>query len=92
MPFVESEERFLFFCRQSPEGFGKTDIYVSFRNVDWTWTKALNMGPKINTAEEEAFPSISPDGKYFFFCREGKFGFNPCWIDVKVLEELRLKK
>jgi Tol biopolymer transport system component len=89
MPFIEPNERYLLFCRQSPEGFGKTDIYISFRNADGTWTKAINMGSKINTPEEEGFPSISPDGKYLFFCREGKFGFNPYWVSSKIIEELR---
>lgn len=92
MPFIEPNERYLLFCRQSPEGFGKTDIYISFRNANGTWTKAINMGSKINTPEEEGFPSISYDGKYFFFCREGKFGFNPYWVSSKIIEEFRPKK
>jgi len=88
-PFVDPEETILLFCSQRPGGFGKTDIYASFKNSAGTWTKAVNLGPKFNSAAEEAFPSITPDGKYFFFCREGELGFNPYWADIKALESLR---
>jgi len=90
-PFVDPEETILLFCSQRPGGFGKTDIYACFKKADGAWTKAINLGPQFNSAGEEAFPSITPDGKYFFFCREGEFGFNPYWVDIKALESLRPK-
>jgi hypothetical protein len=91
MPWIHPEEKYLLFCSQSPGGYGKTDIYVSFRHTDGTWTIAKNMGPKFNSAEEEAFPALSPDGQYLFFCREGNLGFNPYWIDRKAIEDLKSK-
>lgn len=91
-PFIDSAERFILFVSDRPGGFGKNDIYISFRNNDGTWMNAVNMGPLINSAEEEAFPSISHDGKYFIFCREGKSGFNPYWIDIKFIEGLKNRK
>jgi hypothetical protein len=91
-PFVDPEEKILIFASQRPGGFGKTDIYMSFRNADGTWNRAINLGPQINSAAEEAFPSITPDGKYFLFCREGELGFNPYWVDAKFIEELKPKE
>lgn len=88
-PFVDPEEKILLFDSQRPGGFGKTDLYMSFKNADGTWTKAVNLGPLINSAAEESFPSITPDGKNFFFCREGEFGFDPYWVDIQALEGLR---
>jgi dipeptidyl aminopeptidase/acylaminoacyl peptidase len=50
------------------DSLGATDYYVSFRNPDDSWTEAVNMGERINTAGGgEYSPSISPDGKYLFF-------------------------
>jgi Tol biopolymer transport system component len=50
------------------DSLGSTDYYVSFRNPDDSWTEAVNMGERINTAGGgEYSPSISPDGKYLFF-------------------------
>jgi len=91
-PFIDSEEKILIFSSQRPGGFGKTDMYVSFRNADGTWTQAVNLGPRFNSAAEESFPMITPDGKYFFFCREGELGFNPYWVDAKIIEEQRPKE
>lgn len=51
---------------------------------------AINLGDKINTGFEDAFGSITPDGKYFFFVRS--FGGDKAdiyWVDAKVIEELR---
>lgn len=50
------------------ETVGGIDYYVCFRNEDDTWTSPINLGDKINTAgSSEYSPSITPDGKYFFF-------------------------
>lgn len=91
-PYVDPEEKFLVFDSQRPGGFGKTDLYVSFKKADGSWTRAVNLGPRFNSAAEESFPMITPDGKYFFFCREGELGFNPYWVDAKIVEELGPKE
>jgi len=92
MPSVDPEEKYLVFCSQRPGGSGKTDLYVSFKDADGTWSEAVNMGPLFNTAEEEGFPSISPDGRYVFFCREGESGFNPYWVDARIIEKFKPRK
>jgi Tol biopolymer transport system component len=50
------------------DSLGATDYYIAFRNPDDSWTEAVNMGEKINTAGgDEYSASVSPDGKYLFF-------------------------
>ena len=50
------------------DSLGQTDYYVSFRGADGTWSEAVNMGPKINSASgSEYSASVSPDGRYLFF-------------------------
>jgi hypothetical protein len=92
MPFIDPEETFLLFCSNVSGGFGQTDIYASFRNADGTWTRAQNLGPDVNSAAGEAFPFVSTDGKFFFFCREGTHGFNPYWVDLGFIKNLRPKE
>jgi hypothetical protein len=42
--------------------------YVSFRSRDGSWSELIDMGDMINLPGSTALsPSISPDGKYFFF-------------------------
>lgn len=45
------------------------DVYVSFRKSDGTWTNPKNVGPTINTENDDDVGDISPDGKFLFFTR-----------------------
>lgn len=50
-------------------GYGREDIYYSVRERGG-WSEPINIGPEINTAGYEGFPSISPDGRQLYFVRE----------------------
>ena len=65
-PFIAPDESYIIFCRRD-DGFGGFDLFISFREADGSWTKAKNMGEKINTTSWEICPSVSADGKYLFF-------------------------
>ncbi|MBU1014384.1 MAG: hypothetical protein KKG99_15400 [Bacteroidetes bacterium] len=66
-PYVSPDESFIIFASSRPNGFGGDDLYISFRKPDGYWTKARNMGDKINSMGSEYSPMLSPDGKYMFF-------------------------
>ncbi len=51
---------------------GSTDYYVSFRDEYDNWSKVINLGDKINTKKIESSPSITADGKYFFYAGYSK--------------------
>jgi len=70
-PYITPNEDMLLFTADRVGGFGGKDLYASF-NIDGKWTKAINMGDKINTNFREYCPSMSPDGKYLFFT-SGRF-------------------
>lgn len=65
-PYISPDEDMLIFTSRREGGFGNSDLYISFM-VDGQWTKAMNMGPRINSEHLEFCPMISPDGNYFFF-------------------------
>ncbi len=71
-PYVSPDESFLIFTSSRPEGFGSGDLYISFKDQEGNWTKAKNLGDKINTRGSEYCPMISPDGKYLFFTGAGR--------------------
>jgi len=51
-------------------GFGQGDIWVSQRDsLDDPWGPPKNLGPNINTADDEFAPDFSPDGHWLFFSR-----------------------
>jgi hypothetical protein len=70
---------------------GFHDLYISVRNPDDTWTQAVNLGPQINSATEDAAPYISPDGSYFFFqtIKAGDLGYNPYWVSSALVDSVR---
>jgi Tol biopolymer transport system component len=65
--FVAPDESYLIFTSGRPGGFGGGDLYVSFRLEDGGWTRALNLGPTVNSEATEYCPAVSPDGLYLFF-------------------------
>ncbi len=65
--FIAHDERTIIFSSSRAGGYGNSDLYVSFRIGDGAWTAPQNFGPAINSPYQEYCPSLSPDGKYFFF-------------------------
>jgi hypothetical protein len=91
-PFIAPDESYLIWDDQRESGHGGADLYISFRQRDCSWGAAINLGGKINTEFSEAYGSVSPDGKYFFFHRG--FGGDKgdiYWVDAQIIETLRPK-
>ena len=65
-PFIAPDESYLIFCSMKSGGYGKDDLYITFRTGD-DWTEPVNMGATINSPESENRPYVTPDGKFFFF-------------------------
>ena len=57
---------FLYFASNRPGGFGKFDLYRS-RVIDDVFSPPENLGPAINTADNEADPSLTFGGFRLFF-------------------------
>ncbi len=64
-PAISPDGTKLYFASDRPGGFGKIDIYVS-EFINGRWGTGKNLGPKINTAGNEAFPFIHDDGTIYF--------------------------
>ncbi len=88
-PYIDPAERFIMFASRRSGGFGNTDIYISKRNSDDSWSSPINLGQEINSGEVIQ-PSISRDGKYFFFeaWMPDALGGNPYWVDASVIYNL----
>ncbi len=64
----------LYFSSNMSGGFGGLDIYMSMRFPDGTWSKAKNLGPKINTLMDEDAPFIVDNGNLIYFSSKGRKG------------------
>jgi len=70
---ISKNKKVLFFAcdRESKEGFGGLDIYMSTILPSGEWGPAVNLGETINTKFDEDFPYIGPDGKTLYFASMG---------------------
>ena len=57
----------MYFVSDRPGGFGGLDIYVTRRDANGKWQKAVNMGPAINTPGNEKSPFIHTDSQTLYF-------------------------
>ena len=87
---IAPDESYLVFT--SPlrrDGFGKGDLYISFRNIKNEWSEPINMGSEINSDGLESCPSISNDGKFLFFTSNKRGNNDVYWVDIKILDKLK---
>ena len=69
-PSITSDGKVLYFSSRRSGGYGKEDIWVSYWK-DGAWTKAVNLGPEINTKEREVTPFIHPYGNQLYYAATG---------------------
>jgi len=89
-PYIAKDGSFIIFSSQNREdSIGKQDLYISYKNRNGDWTEAVNMGPRVNSTEDEICPSISPDGEHMFFTTRRRGHSDIFWIDSNIIEELK---
>ena len=78
-PAISKDGLSLYFASSRPGGFGGEDIYVSQRETrDDEWGPSMNLGPIVNTADNEMVPAFSRDGHLMFFASNRPLGFWKC--------------
>ena len=73
-PAISPDGQTLFFVSDKGGGEGGTDIYMSKRKKDKSWAIPKNVGPLINTPENEGFPFFDKEGN-LFFCSKGHVSY-----------------
>lgn len=73
-PYITGDGRTLYFVSSRNGGYGGGDIYSSTLGDDGKWSTPQNLGPEINTDQEEERPFIHPDGYTLFFTSRGHEG------------------
>ena len=88
-PGIAPDASFMVFYSIRPGALSgtETDLYLTLRRPDGTWTKPRNMGPRINSGYYEFGARISPDKKYMFFTRSTGWHWNLAadiyWVELK---------
>lgn len=74
-PSLSPDKRVLYFSSNRPGGYGGADLYVSYRDEKGKWSKAINMGPDVNTLGDETAPYIHADNQTLYFTSSGLQGY-----------------
>jgi hypothetical protein len=70
-PNITPDGKRLYFTSNRKGGFGKSDLFVTTRRDDGTWTTAENLGPIINTVEDEVTPFFHEINNTLYFSSTG---------------------
>jgi len=93
--FIARDESFIILVSgsKSRKCFGYSDLFISIKRDDNTWTNPKNLGPEINIndpSDGRWGPYVSVDNKYLFYSH-GKdpstAGIN--WVSTKVIENIK---
>jgi len=99
-PYIAPDESYLMWDAVREDGYGDSDLYISFRQKDGSWGAVINLGAQVNSKHEEGGVRVTPDGKYLTFWRGGVnvredgsryVEGSPYWVDAKIIETLRPK-
>jgi len=89
--YIAPDESYLIYCSRSftpTDDYG--DLFICFRRGDGSWTERIKLNEQINTKGDERFPSVSPDGKYFFFNRNTPgYSEDVYWVSANFIDILR---
>ncbi len=74
--FIHPDNQTLYFSSEGHPGMGGLDIFVSKKQADGSWGKAVNLGYPINTFSDENSLLVDANGKLAYFAseREGGLG------------------
>jgi outer membrane protein OmpA-like peptidoglycan-associated protein len=70
-PSLSADGHTLYFSSDRRGGIGKDDIWVSYLDPKGKWSTPKNMGPTINTPDEEIAPFIHANGHTLFYSSNG---------------------
>lgn len=82
---VTSDGRTKYFVSDREGGYGGRDIYKVEKLPNGEWSKAQNLGPKINSSFDEDSPFIAIDNKTLYFASNGEKSMGGFDIFVSVL-------
>ncbi len=71
-PSLSHTEDTLYFASDRIGGFGLSDIYFTFKTKDGKWAPAQNLGPIINTRNNDVSPFYHPVYNILYFSSNGQ--------------------
>ncbi|MBS1742167.1 MAG: PD40 domain-containing protein [Bacteroidetes bacterium] len=92
-PFIHADNQTLYFNSNGHTGYGSTDLYVSRKINDSTWSEPVNLGYPVNTIDDEGSLIVAADGKTAYYASDGnesRGGLDLCTFNLR--DEIRAAK
>jgi outer membrane protein OmpA-like peptidoglycan-associated protein len=77
----------MYFVSDRPGGFGGRDIYRLVKLPNGSWSEPINIGPTVNSVNDEDSPFIAVDNKTLYFSSNGVNSMGDFDIFVSVRDE-----
>jgi outer membrane protein OmpA-like peptidoglycan-associated protein/Tol biopolymer transport system component len=87
-PTISFDGMDIIFASNRPGGYGGVDLYVTRKKPDGSWGVPENLGPEINTKENELTPFLHSDSKTLYFSSKGHKGLGGYDIFMAKQDEL----
>ncbi|NBC83165.1 MAG: hypothetical protein GVY19_07260 [Bacteroidetes bacterium] len=71
LTFTSDGDKMYFVSTKSKKSFGGADIYMSTKNNRGKWSKPVNIGPDINTENNEIAVTLAENDSILFFSSDG---------------------
>lgn len=84
--YLSNEGNILLMGIKREDSYGGQDIYVSFLEGENEFSEPMNLGPLVNTSEDEDTPFLAADGVSLYFSSKGHKGYGD--YDVFVTRRL----
>jgi hypothetical protein len=84
-PYVSPDESYFIFNSSRPGGYGSTDLYISYKKTDGTWTNPKNLGNIINTPASECGSEITDDSLYMTYVSNNDI----YWVGTNFIDSLK---
>ena len=72
---LAANQKIMLLAIEMADSKGDRDIYVSFKESENQWSKPVNLGGQVNTAELEMTPFLAADNKTLYFASRGFSGY-----------------
>ncbi len=72
---ISPDGKIIIFAAEMNDSWGGKDLYVTFEKENNVWSQPVNLGPNINSGEDESTPFIAPDGITLYFSSSGRIGY-----------------
>ena len=82
-PFIAADNSTFYFSSNGLSGYGKHDIFVTYKEND-KWGKPVNLGPQVNSADNDRSPYIPTSGQTIYFSSDRKGGYGKYDVYVAI--------